>query len=70
MTRRIQAGWASWKKVSGVLCDKNILLKVKGKVHKIVVRLAMIYGMETSLHGKTWDGRDEDVTDGDGDYEE
>ena len=46
MTRRIQAGWAGWKKVSGVLCDKNILLKVKGKVHKIVVWLAMIYGME------------------------
>ena len=31
----------------GVLCDKNISLKVKGKVHKIVVWLAMIYGMET-----------------------
>ena len=47
MTRRIQAGLAGWKKVSGVLCDKNISLKVKGKVHKLVVRPAMIYGMET-----------------------
>ena len=46
VTRRIQAGWAGWNKVSGVLCDKNISLKVKAKVHKIVVQLAMIYGME------------------------
>ena len=71
-----QARWAGWKKVSGVLCDKNILLKVKGKVHKIVVQLAMIYGIEMvgwsnkSTSGKTWGGRDEDVTDGDGDYED
>ena len=32
--------------MSGVLCDKNISLKVKGKGHKIVVWPAMIYGME------------------------
>ena len=47
VTRRIQAGCAGWKKVSGVLCDKNISLKVKGKVHKIVIWLAMIYGIKT-----------------------
>ena len=47
----------------------------KERVHKIVVRPAMIYGMEAvrsnkSTSGKTWDGRDEDATDGDGDYED
>ena len=66
VTRRIQAGWAGWKKVSGVLCDKNISLKVKGKVHKIVSGTTG----NKSTSGKTWGGRDEDVTDGDGDYED
>ena len=46
-THRIQAGWKNWKKVSGVLCDKKIGMKLKGKVHKTVVRPAMMYGAET-----------------------
>ena len=43
---RISAGWNSWRKVSGVLCDKKIPPKVKGKIHNIV-RPAMLYGLET-----------------------
>ena len=31
ITRRIQAGWNNWKKMSGVLCDRRINIKVKGK---------------------------------------
>ena len=45
--RRIQAGWLSWRKVSGVLCDRKLSAKVKGKIYKSVVRPAMLYGMET-----------------------
>ena len=30
--RRIQAGWMSWKKVSGVLCDRKLSARVKGKM--------------------------------------
>ena len=39
----------SWKKVSGVLCDRKLSAKVKGKiqVYKSVVRPTMLYGMET-----------------------
>ena len=37
----------SWRKVSGVLCDRKLSAKVKGKMYKIVVRPAMLYGMET-----------------------
>ena len=29
--RIIQAGWMSWKKVSGVVCGKKLSAKVKGK---------------------------------------
>ena len=45
--RRIQAGWMSWSKVSGVLCDRKLSAKVKSKMYKSVVRPVMIYGMET-----------------------
>ena len=44
--RRIQAGWMSWKKVSGILCDRKLSARVKGKKYKSVVRPAMLYGME------------------------
>ena len=47
VVRRIQAGWMSWRKVSGVLCDRKLSAKVKGIMYKSVVRPAMLYGMET-----------------------
>ena len=33
MTHRIQSGWKNWKRVSGILCDRRISLRVKGKVY-------------------------------------
>ena len=45
--KRIQAGWMSWRKVSGVLCDRKLSTKVKGKMYKRVVTPAMFYEMET-----------------------
>ena len=30
-----------------MLCDKNMLLRVKGKVYRTCVRPAMLYGMKT-----------------------
>ena len=47
--RRIQAEWMSWKKVSGVLCDRKLSARVKGKMYKSVVRPAMLYGIETVI---------------------
>ena len=36
----------SWRKVSGIPCDKKLSAKVKGKMYKSVVRPTMLYGME------------------------
>ncbi|KAK3517196.1 hypothetical protein QTP70_000864 [Hemibagrus guttatus] len=45
--KRVLAGWNGWRKVSGVLCDRKISERIKGKVYRTVVRAAMLYGLET-----------------------
>ncbi|KAK3560234.1 hypothetical protein QTP86_002183 [Hemibagrus guttatus] len=45
--KRVQAGWNGWRKVSGVLCDRKISVRIKGKVYRTMVRPAMLYGLET-----------------------
>ncbi|KAK3536363.1 hypothetical protein QTP86_007712 [Hemibagrus guttatus] len=45
--KRVQAGWNGWRKVAGVLCDRKISARIKGKVYRTVVRAAMLYGLET-----------------------
>ena len=44
--RRKQAGWQSWRRVSGVLCDRKLSARLKGKIYKCAVGLAVLYGME------------------------
>ena len=45
--KRIQAGWSRWRKVSGIICDRKLSTRVKGKVYNTAVRPAMLYGRET-----------------------
>ena len=64
MTHRIQSGWKSWKRVSGILCDRRISLRIKGRVYKTVVRPAMMYGtgaIEESTREEVGCGGNEDV---------
>ena len=43
----VQSGCKNWKIVSGVLCDRGMNVKIKGKVYRTVVRPALMYGAET-----------------------
>ena len=45
--RRIQSGWNGWRKMTGLLCDRHVSARLKGKLHRTVVRPAMMYGLET-----------------------
>nr|XP_009780146.1 PREDICTED: uncharacterized protein LOC104229240 [Nicotiana sylvestris] len=46
VAHRIGAGWMEWRLASGVLCDRNVPLRLKGKFYRVVVRSAMLHGAE------------------------
>ena len=41
------AGWCGRGRMTGVMCDRRVSARVKGKVYRTVVRPAMLYGLET-----------------------
>ena len=41
-----------WRRMSGVLCDRRVPARVKGKVYRVAVRPAMLYGLETVAQTK------------------
>ena len=43
---RIQVGWLKWKGPSGVLCDRKVSLKLKGKFYRVDVRPTLLHGAE------------------------
>ena len=44
--KKVHAGWCKWSEASGILCDKRMPLKLKGKCYSKVVRPAMTYSSE------------------------
>ena len=40
--KRLQARWNGWRKVLGVICDRTLPARIKGKVYSSVVRPAMV----------------------------
>ena len=43
---RIKAGWLKWRMTSGVLRDKRMPARLKGKCYKTIVRPAILYDSE------------------------
>ena len=43
---RISAGWLKWHQASGILCDRRVPQKLKGKFYRIAIRPAILYGAE------------------------
>jgi len=42
----IKVGWQKRKYAMGVLCDKKIPVGLKGKVYRMVIKPAILYGLE------------------------
>ena len=42
----IKMAWKKWKNAPGVLCDKKILVALKGRVYRMVVRPTLLYDLE------------------------
>ena len=47
LSRRVQSGANAWRKVEGVMADRRISKKLKGKVLSVCVVPALAYGLET-----------------------
>jgi hypothetical protein len=43
---RLSAGWLKWRQASGVLCDKRVLQKLKGKFYRTAIHPTMLYSAE------------------------
>ena len=43
---RVRAAWSSWIKLTGILYDRNIPLRLKAKVYEAIIRRALTYESE------------------------
>ena len=50
--QRVKVAWHKWRELTGVICNKKILKKLKCLIYKTVVRPVMLYGAECWTAGK------------------
>ena len=43
---RTKAGWLKWRLAFGMLCERQMPTRLKRKISKTTIRLAMTYGVE------------------------
>ena len=46
INHRNRLGWQKWRNAARVLCDKKILGSLKGRVYRMMVKSASLYGTE------------------------
>ncbi|XP_070004478.1 uncharacterized protein [Nicotiana sylvestris] len=46
ITHRIGAGWMKWELAYSILCDKNVLPRLKSKFYRVMVKPTMLYEAE------------------------
>ncbi|XP_075091671.1 uncharacterized protein LOC107763843 [Nicotiana tabacum] len=66
ITHHVGAEWMKWRLASGVLCDRNVPPRFKGKFYKVAVRPTMLYRAQVLASqeiscAKDDSSRDEDV---------
>ncbi|GKD17981.1 hypothetical protein Tco_1207139 [Tanacetum coccineum] len=44
VSRCIKAVWIKWRAAIGLICDRNVPLKLKGKFYRVAIIPAMLYG--------------------------
>jgi hypothetical protein len=45
VNHRIKAEWMKWRQASGILCEKRVPQKLKGKFYRTAIRPTMLYGV-------------------------
>uniref|UniRef100_M1A3J0 Reverse transcriptase n=1 Tax=Solanum tuberosum TaxID=4113 RepID=M1A3J0_SOLTU len=43
ITHRIGTKWLKWRRISGVICDKNVLLRLKNSYKVMVILTTLLY---------------------------
>ncbi|GKD37029.1 ataxia telangiectasia mutated family protein, partial [Tanacetum coccineum] len=46
VSHRIKTSWLKWRAATGVLYDRSVPLKLKGKFYRVAIRPSMLYGSE------------------------